>query len=395
MLDSIYVGMSGLISFSKGLSNISNNVANLNTPGYKRTQLEFLDLYYRYTYSGSPDQQSSPYSQGGGVQAGASLMNFSDGEFRQTGNDLDLAVTGNGFFILRKDGQTLYTRAGQFEINDAGYLVSKDDGARVAGYSNGGLADISVAGKRSNAAKPTQNVSFTNALSTSSSTFSVSNISVFDSLGVEHKLTLNLTNDSASTPGRWTLAVVDGSTTVTTGEVRYSGGGSPLAGYDSVSFAYSPGGGATTNTVKFDFTGTNYFSSSSSTLSVGTKDGYGAGYLTKTTVDADGNVVLNYSNGQKVNDARLALSWFSNLSALEAKGSNRYVLNGDSDQVVGNPNQNGLGAIKSGGIEMSNVDLAQEFSELIVVQRGYQASSQVISAANEMIQQLGEIRGRR
>lgn len=394
MLESIYVGMSGLISFSKGLSNISNNVANLNTPGYKRSQLEFLDLYYRYSSSGSSDQQASPYSQGSGVQTGASLPNFSDGEIRQTGNGLDLAINGNGFFVLRKDGETFYTRAGQFEVDDTGYLVA-NDGARVAGVSGNALNDISVSGKRSNAALATSKVTFVNSLSTSSTTFSVPDISVFDSLGVEHKLTLNMTNDSAENPGSWTLDVVEGTTKLTSGEVRYSGAGSPLEGFDTVAFSYSPDGGATPNTVTFDFSGSNYFSSSSSTLGVGTSDGYAAGYLTKTTVDKSGNVVLNYSNGQTVKDSRLALTWFSDLSALQAQGSNRYIVFGDTEKVIGAPGENGLGTIQSGGIELSNVDLAQEFSELIIVQRGYQASSQVISAANEMIQQLGEIRGRR
>lgn len=395
MLDSIYIGMSGLISFSKGLSNISNNVANLNTPGYKRSQLEFLDLYYRYSNSGSSEQQGSPYAQGGGVKTGASLLNFSDGEFRQTGNDLDIAVKGTGFFVLRKDGETLYTRAGQFQIDEEGYLVARDDGARVAGFSGGALSDISVSGKRSTPAQPTSNVTFLNTLATSSATFSVPNISVLDSLGGEHKLTLNLTNDSAATPGRWTLELLDGATSLTTGEIRYSGTGSPLAGFDKTVFSYGPGGGATPTSVTLDFSGSTYFSTSSSTLSVGTHDGYAAGYLTKTTVDVSGNVVLNYSNGQTAKSARLALTWFDNTSALQAKGNNRFAVFGDVAKVVGSPGDNGLGTIQSGGIELSNVDLAEEFSELIIVQRGYQASSQVITTANEMIQQLGDIRGRR
>lgn len=132
MLDSIYIGMSGLISFSDGLTSISNNVANLNTPGFKGSQLEFVDLFYRYQYSGTTDQQGSPYAQGSGVASGATIPNFSQGEFRQTGNDLNAAIDGNGFFVLRKDGETFYTRAGQFQIDDAGYLVSTDDNARVA-----------------------------------------------------------------------------------------------------------------------------------------------------------------------------------------------------------------------------------------------------------------------
>lgn len=395
MLDSIYIGMSGLVSFSKGLTNISNNVANLNTPGFKGSQLEFLDLFYRYQYSGSSDQQGSPYSEGSGVRAGATLANFSDGSFSQTGNDLDLAISGNGFFTLTKAGQTFYTRAGQFQIDSEGYLSAKDDGARVAGFAGGGLTDISVSGKRSNPAQATRSINFVNTLSTSSTSFSVPNVPVFDSLGIEHKLTLNLTNNSATTPGSWTATLLDGSTTVATGGISYGATGSPVAGQDTLAFTYTPGGGANPSAITLDFSGSSYFSSSSSTLSVGKSDGYAAGYLTKTTVDTDGSVVLNYSNGQKVKDQRLALTWFDNTAALQAQGSNRYILNGTSAKVLGNPGDNGLGTLKSGGIELSNVDLAREFSELIIVQRGYQASSQVISAANEMIQQLGDIRGRR
>jgi len=106
MLDSIYIGTTGLTSFSEGLSNISNNVANLNTPGFKGSQLEFLDLFYRHQYSGTMS------SQGSGVETGATVLDFSDGEFRQNGNDLNAAIDGNGFFVLRKDGEIYYTRAG-------------------------------------------------------------------------------------------------------------------------------------------------------------------------------------------------------------------------------------------------------------------------------------------
>ena len=119
MLDSIYIGMSGLTSFSKGLSNISNNVANLNTPGFKGSELGFADLFYRYQYSGSGNQDGLPYQQGDGVKTGSTSLKFTQGDFRQTGNDLDVAVDGQGFFILVKDGKTFYTRAGQFKIDDS------------------------------------------------------------------------------------------------------------------------------------------------------------------------------------------------------------------------------------------------------------------------------------
>lgn len=395
MLDSIYIGMTGLVSFSHGLSNISNNVANLNTPGFKGSQLAFQDLYYRYEHSGSSSQQDSPSSHGSGVKTGSSSLNFTPGEFRQTGNGLNVAIDGNGLFVLRKDGETQYTRAGQFKIDDAGYLVAEDDGTRVAGMTGNVLTDISIAGKRSSAAKATQTVKFADSLSTISSTFDVSNITVYDSLGGVHSLTLKLTNNTVNVAGQWTFSLVEGSRTLTSGNILYTGSGDAIAGSDTHTFSYDPGTGASTVNLTLDFSGSKYFSSSTSSLKVGSQDGYGAGVLSKTAIDTDGNLVLSYSNGQTVKDQQLALAWFDNLGALQAAGSNRYTVFGDARRHLGRPGENGLGNLKTGGVELSNVDLAQEFSELIIVQRGYQASSQVISAANEMIQQLGEIRGRR
>jgi flagellar hook protein FlgE len=389
MLDSIYIGTTGLTSFSEGLSNISNNVANLNTPGFKGSQLEFLDLFYRHQYSGTMS------SQGSGVETGATVLDFSDGEFRQNGNDLNAAIDGNGFFVLRKDGEIYYTRAGQFEIDEAGFLVASTDGARVAGLQGNAFADISVAGKRSNPPKATQLLSFTNTLSTTSSTFDVQNITVFDSLGVEHTLTLKLTNDSANTPGRWTFELQENSTTLSSGEIKYGGDGSPIAGSEKHSFSYAPGNGAQPTQLTLDFSDSTYFSTASSTLKVDKQDGYAAGFLSGIALDSEGKLVLSYSNGQTLKEDRLALAWFDNLAALQSQGGNRYTVYGETSRILGQPGTNGMGKLQTGGIELSNVDLAKEFSELILLQRGYQASSQVITTANEMIQQLGEIRGRR
>ena len=120
MLDTIYIGMSGLTSFSRGLSNISSNVANLNTTGFKGSELQFLDLFYQRQLSSGYSSAGNGYYQGSGVKAGESSIKFTQGDFRQTGNDLDAAITGNGFFVVKKDNKTYFTRAGQFEIDDAG-----------------------------------------------------------------------------------------------------------------------------------------------------------------------------------------------------------------------------------------------------------------------------------
>lgn len=394
MLDSIYIGMSGLTSFSKGLSNISNNVANLNTTGFKGSELQFFDLFYKYQYGGSNSDRSNILSQGGGVKAGTSYLKFTQGEFRQTGNDLDAAIDGNGFFVLKDGSQTFYTRAGQFVIDNNGYLTTRDGGAKVMAFAGGGLTDVNISGSRSIPAKATSEVQFTNTLSVSSPTFELANVSVIDSLGQQHQLTLSLVNDSINSPGRWTFKVLDGTAELASGDVRYSGSGSAIAGNDKFTFNYSPSG-ATSSQLTLNFSGTTYLSSSSSTLRVQSQNGLAAGFLNKTAIDSDGFLVLSYSNGQTKKDSQLAMANFDNLSALQSQGGNRFGLFGSSKQTVGTPGSKSIGKLRVSGIELSNVDLAKEFSELIVVQRAYQASSQVISAANEMIQQLGEIRGRR
>jgi flagellar hook protein FlgE len=394
MLDTIYIGMSGLTSFSKGLSNISNNVANLNTTGFKGSELQFSDLFYRYQYAGSNSDQSNILYQGGGVKSGTSYQKFIQGEFRQTGNDLDAAIDGNGFFIVKKDSQMLYTRAGQFVIDNEGFLTARDDSAKVMAFQGGRLGEINITGSRSTPAKPTSEIKFTNTLSVSSPTFELTNISAVDSLGQARQLTLNLVNDSTNSPGRWTFRVLEGTTELSNGEIKFSGSGSPIVGSDKFTFTYSPAGAASSQ-LTLDFTGTTYLSSSSSTLRVQSQNGLAAGFLTKTAIDTDGFLVLTYSNGQTVKNNQLALANFENLSALQSQGGNRFSLFGKTKEVLGAPGSTSLGKLRVTGIELSNVDLAKEFSELIVVQRAYQASSQVISAANEMIQQLGEIRGRR
>src|SRR2546425_5444397 len=129
MFESVYVGMTGLESYAKGLNVISNNVANLNTPGFKSSQLQFADLFYRNSDAGlgagNPQEQI-----GAGVGTGGTFLNFQQGEARQTGNDLDLLINGPGLFVLRKDGETFYSRAGQFEFDKDGYLVDQTTKAR-------------------------------------------------------------------------------------------------------------------------------------------------------------------------------------------------------------------------------------------------------------------------
>jgi flagellar hook protein FlgE len=395
VLDSIYIGLTGLTGYSKGLNNISNNVANLNTPGFKSSQMQFNDLFYRY--QGSPGGGGgSAYAQGSGVTVGNTTVVFQQGELRATGNDQDVAIDGNGLFVLRQDGQLSYTRVGQFAFDADGYLVSRGSQARVAGLSDGNaLVDINISGQRSSPAKPTATVKLTDSLSSNDNTFDLTNVNVFDGQGKSHPLTLHFINNKKVTPGSWLVEVREGTKIVGSGELRYQGNGTPAAGFGSLAFTYAPTNGAADVPVTLDFSGTNNFSSAQSSIKVDSQDGRPAGSLTKAVFNADGFLLLTYSNGQTVKNDRLALATFTDMQALQREGGNMLVNASGQHVQLGGAGGAAFGKVKGGSIELSNVDLAQQFSELIITQRGYQASSQIITAANEMIQQLFDLRSKR
>jgi flagellar hook protein FlgE len=402
MFDSIYVGLTGLLGFSTGLNNVSNNIANVNTPGFKATQLQFKDLFYQSRTSGSSGGDESPLSLGAGLDTGPSNTVFSQGELQQTGNDLDAAIDGTGFFILRKDGGTFYTRAGQFKVDDDGFLLYRVNDARVAGLAGaGGLQDINVSGYRTVPAKPTTEIRLVDNLSTGDDAHNVSNVSVFDAQGGNHNLIVALTNNSQVTPSSWLLQVKDeAGNTISNGEIRFNGDGSPQAGFNTHVFTFSaPGATPQTITLNFgnpgSFSGaTNFSAGTDSTLKVQSQDGLAAGSLTKLSFDADGFLVTEYTNGQVFRRDRLALASFAFLPALEKIGDNLFVNRTGQDVRIGAAGQSEFGRVSGGHIERSNVDLSQAFTELIIIQRGFQASSQVISTSNEMIQQLFDIRSK-
>ena len=423
MFESIYTGLSGLLSFSKGLDIISNNVANLNTPGFKSSQLEFQDLYYQYRMEGD-----NPFASqlGTGVGTGNTSLRFAPGELRDTGNDTDVAIDGNGFFILRKDGEVFYSRVGQFEFDENGFLIARSNNARVAGlansatgsvssgiYSGGGgsanagnLQDVNISGFRTSPAVATTEVKFLDNLSTGDTSHEITNLVVYDSVGTAHTLTITFTNNTAA-PRSWLLEVKDETGTVlSSGEIRFQGNGSPeapIAGgpdFNKHSFSYAPNG-AVANTITLNFGDPGSFSGATSfsgginsSLKVGSQNGHAAGSLTKISFDPDGYLVAAYSNGQSDKPARLALAWFNYLQGLQETGGNLFVNNTNQEPRLAPPGADVMGKLAGNKIELSNVELTQQFTDMIIIQRGYQGSSQIISVANEMIQQLFDLRKR-
>jgi flagellar hook protein FlgE len=381
MLGALYIGLSGMDAYSKGLQVISNNVANLNTPGYKSSTTDFSDLYSN--------------NAGVGVRLGSSTVNFAQGELRQTNNDLDLAIQGNGFLTLHnKDGQVYYTRTGSFSVDKDGFISTSDGQYRLTVLdSNGKPIDVNIGANRTNPPAATTKITFADNLSSSGTTATVSDVAVFDSSGT--KRTWTLTFAKASSGNEWTVTVKDnnGNTVGNPATLNFIGGTvDPTT--SKLTITDSPAG-ADPLSVTLDFSSgvTSFSGGSSSTLRAAAVDGNGAGALTGVTVNTGGQVNVAYSNGKNQLMGAVALADFPDPQALERIGNGIY-----RDQSAGQPrylasNTDGMGKLVSKELEGSNVDLSAEFGLLILIQRGFQASSQVVSISNDMIQTLFGIRG--
>lgn len=405
MIGSIYNGMSGLLAFSKGLDTISTNVSNMNTPGYKSSELQFLDIFYQSRYSSSQNGEVSFSQEGNGVGTGSTTTRFSQGEVRSTGQDLDVAVDGNGFIILHKDGETLYTRAGQLTFDNDGYLISRSNQARVLAVDDSGdLNEINQNNFSTMSQSPTTEIQFTGILSTGTQNnngdpiHELSDVTVYDSLGEERNLRLEFELTDITTL-EWTVRVFDGANTLATGVVRYQPSGQPLNGQNQFSFDLPADNDESTSiTINMgdpaepDSSRSSSFGSSS-TLNVLDVDGFASGSLIATRIDDTGTLISEYSNGQTEEHDQLALASFINLQGLEQRSGSLFVANGQ-DPVIGHAGDGVMGRFIPRSVELSNVELTQQFGDLIIVQRGYQASSQILTVSNEMLQQLIEMRGR-
>lgn len=391
MLDSIYVGMSGLHGFSQGLRVIANNTANINTPGFKGSSLQFADMFYSTAGSGSGLAQV-----GYGLNTTGTSLNFKQGELRQTGNSLDLAVDGQGLFTLRDaNGNLHYTRAGQFLFDSDGVLINRSDGSKVMGVDATGLqGEISIRGRSTLEGKASTTVTFAGNLSSTATTETVQSVKVIDAVGGEHLLSVKFTNDSATTAGAWTVELLDGATSVGTGQLVFADG-RPTAASAKITLTYTPAGLAAIPLVlDFSTDVTSFASGNLSTLAFKAQDGYAPGALTGVSFDELGVLVMTYANGQTAKGSRLSLGRFESLEAVESIGGNAFDATDTLAWRIGFAGDEAFGKVRSGMIELSNVDLSQEFSDLVIMQRGYQASSQVISTANEMLQQLFGLDGK-
>ncbi|UAA37585.1 flagellar basal-body rod protein FlgF [Paraneptunicella aestuarii] len=384
MFQAFFNGLAGMLSFSRNLDNISDNIANMNTPGFKGK-----DTFYR-----------SLTSENGalGAQISGNGYRFGDGDIRQTGNAGDLAISGEGFFVLLNDGEVQYTRAGQFQFNDEGILIDSNSGGQVAAVNaKGELVPIDISSYRVLAPTPTTTIDFAGNLSTDMTSHDVAGITVFNGLGESLDLTFKFTNNSAVTAGSWLVDIEDADGNVIhSGEIRFDVDGTPLTDFNTLSFDITDlNGGTDTISVNFGVNGsfadsTSVSGGASSTIQGTVVDGHAISSLTKVSFSSDGTINLEYANGETLDGPNIALATFADQSNLEqVSGSVFRALEGSS-RTIGQPGEKGLGTLVAESIELSNVDLSREFADMIIIQRGYQASSRILNVANQLLDQLYE-----
>ncbi len=388
MLKSINIGTTGLVGFSKELQTISNNVANLNTTGFKGTNGQFTALF---TEGGAGAGTAQAGTQGGaGLGTLASTIDFSQGQINQTGSALDVAIDGEGFFVLKDlDGNYSYTRDGRFHFDDD--ILVNPAGQHVQALGTGGtLQDVTLSGVRASPPSASSVIKMGGILATSDTVKTVGDVKITDSAGGSHTLAVEFKNNTAVTAGSWLVTIKDGTSTVATGELRFDNGILD-ASKATIQFSYAPAGVAPLP-LRLEFASlTTSAATGSSTMALNSTDGWGVGTMTGATFNAKGQLAISYTNGQTSEKQTLALARFGSTSALEQGNGSTFRALDPRAAVLGSADGK-ASTIRGESLEGSNVDLSKQFSAIIITQRGYQASSELISTANQMMETLMQMK---
>lgn len=388
MLGSIYIGLSGLTAYSRGLQTISNNVTNLNTSGFKSTSFTFGDSFSYGGLGGSFSRYVGGQQTGAGVRYGEEFINFAQGDLRQTGGDLDLAIKGRGMLVLLNGTNTYYSRTGQFGVDTDGYVALLGSDYRLGVLNGSGQAvEVNVDANKTSAPARTTTVTFTDNLSSTATLTTVADIAVYDAGGSKHVWKAEFRPVGAANPGEWNVKVTNQDGTVVGEQVLKFIGEAVDPTTETLTFT----SGAMS--VDLDFSKVSYYSSGTVSGLRARADGYGIGTLATVTVNDDGQLKLTYSNGQTKLLGEVAIADFNDPQALTRLGSGLFQDRAGDNALLLSSSREGAGTLVTRQIEASNVDLSAQFGELILVQRGFQASSQVVSTANDMIQQLFGMRG--
>jgi len=406
--------LSALQAESAGIDTTGNNLANLNTTGFKGSNVEFQSMVSQAIGLGG----ASSSSVGLGVSAPLNIQQFTQGSIQTTSSPLDCAIQGNGFFLVNNaSGDQVFTRDGSFTVNANGVLQTQT-GDNVQGWmavsgvlnTNGVPGNIVVPAGTTLPPVITQNMSMevnlnANALADDTSTFSQP-IQVYDSLGQAHTLTVSFVKTGSNA---WTATVtIPGADVGSTSDVQV--GTQALTFDPATGLLATPA--ATDNPVAIslgsntladgatlpDFDWNLYAANGTPTLtqyaeasalSSSAQDGSAAAQMTSIAITSGGEVTATFSNGETKVEAQLALADIRNPDSLSNVGNNQFVATGETaEPAIGAPQTGGRGQILGSALEASNVDMATQFTNLIVYQRGYEAATKVISTADQMSQDL-------
>ena len=398
LLSSLYTGVSGLSANSEAMGIIGDNISNVNTVGFKSSKAVFSDLFSTVLANGSTTRQL-----GRGSQLSGTLKEFSQGAFEASSNSLDMALDGSGFFVVNNGQGNQYTRAGQFRLNDNG-LVQTVTGQTLQGQrvTNGTVSStvesIDLAGVQSS---PEATTSFTlganlDASSSSTTTFN-SPVTIYNSVGTQVTASIQFTKVDGANSWTYNISTSEGTlTSGASGTVSFDNSGnltSPATD-PSIVIDYSASASpALTQTLSWDLvnsSGTTNgkltgFAAASNNNSL-VQDGFSTGTLVGLTTDSTGIISGLFNNGQTDKLFQVTLGDFLAPTGLQRAGANLFSETADSGQVVlGTAGTGGFGGITGQSLELSNVDLAEQFVTMIQTQQAFQASARIITTADDLM----------
>ncbi|MFK8053607.1 MAG: flagellar hook protein FlgE [Woeseiaceae bacterium] len=401
------IALSGLNAASSDLGVTANNIANVNTTGFKGSRAQFAEVFAVGT------QSISSSAAGSGVRLSNISQQFTQGNIDFTENSLDLAISGEGFFVLNDNGSRLYTRAGNFSVDRDGFVVNAN-GLRVQSYpvgadglfNTGNLTDLQL-NTGANAPEATSRVSFGINLpaddsqpinpvfdpSDASSFNYTTAVTVYDTLGAAHTATSYFIK--GANVNEWSVqTTIDGNVVGTAELIQFGPDGTlqtPVSGAFTLA-AYDPNNGADPLAIDLQFVDTTQFGADFGVNSV-TQDGFTTGRLTGIEVSSTGVVFATFTNGQSTALGKLALASFVNPQGLSQDGDTNWAESFTSgDAALGDAGTARFGLIQAGALEASNVDLTAQLVNMITAQRNFQANAQMISTADTVTQTVINIR---
>ncbi len=404
------IALTGLQADTVALNSIGNNLANLNTTAFKGQTTTFQDLFYQNMGTSGAGNE---LQVGVGTRVSGTATDFTQGSLTTTNASTDMALNGQGFFVVDQGNTQMLTRAGSFQLNGSGNLITSS-GENVMGYGavgnavnlNGGLVPLTLPISSTQNASATQNLSMTTSLNATAATGTnfTSTSAVYDSLGQSHPATVTYTKASATS---WNYAITlpaadaSGTPVNNTGTLTFNTSGvliSPTADVANVTF---PGLTDGASALKFNFN--IYDSSNNPTISqtaaasnttASSQDGFASGAYQGFAVDGSGVISATFSNGNKQVVGQVAVALVSNPSGLTRAGANDYSPTTASGSVtVGTGGVAGRGAVEGLSLEQSNIDISAQFSDLIIAQRAFEANSKTITTFDTVTQEaIGMIR---